>query len=149
MITQHTEVNTKCWTVHKILLVIHTNPSMKAEPCVPFSWIWNLVNYFVQIRHRFPWGASLLSSTLLLFWVCGGSGADSSLSCSIWCHCWHLARWRQDQFFFSRIWYFWLNFKFLRTIFSGFIHARYIDFLKSWWDNICFLGVPCMLRMNM
>ena len=33
--------------------------------------------------------------------------------------------------------------------FSGFIHAHAIEFIKSLWDNIFFLGLPYMLWMNM
>ena len=60
----------------------------------------------------------LFSSTLILFGGCDGSGADSYLSCSVRCHCWHQSIWRQGQFYFSsKIWYLWMKFKFLCTIF--------------------------------
>ena len=122
---------------------------MKDVTCLPFRWIWNVVNYFFQLGYRYPWGARLLSSTFLLFGFCGGSGADSYFLWSVLFHCWHLVRWIQVQFYFSSgSWGFWMNFKFLCTIFSGFIYERAIAFLKSWWDNLRLLGVPCMLLMN-
>ena len=150
MITQHTEVNTTCWTVHNILMVIQPNPSMKAEPWLPFSWIWKLVNYFVQIRLRFPWGASLLSSTLIFIFIFWRFWRWLILVVICLVPLLTLIKVETSSFIFllgSGISGWTSNSSAL--YFSGFIHARYINFLKWWWDNTCFLGVPCMLRMNM
>ena len=94
--------------------------------------------------------ARLLSLTFLFFEDCGGSDADSSLSYSVWCHYWHQARWRQVRFYFSyRSWDIWLNFKYLFTDFLRIYPCTYYWLSKSWWYNICFLGIPCMLWMHM
>ena len=85
-----------------------------------------------------------------LFGGCGGSDADSPLSWSVWCNYWHRAKWRQVNFYFYfRSWDFWLNFKFLCTVFFRVYPFTYYCLSKSWWGNICLLGVPYMLWMHM
>ena len=43
-----------CWTIHNILLGIYPNPLMKDGPCLLFSWIWEVVNYFVRLKVKVP-----------------------------------------------------------------------------------------------
>ena len=118
MRTQHTQVNITCWKMHNILLGIYPNPPIKAAPCLPFSWICQVINYFVRIMVKVPMRCQVISVNINLFGVFGGSDYYSYLSWYIWCHCWHQEIWRQVQFYFSsRSWGFWLNFKFLCTVF--------------------------------
>ena len=58
-------------------------------------------------------------------------------------------RLRQIQFYFySRIWDFWLNFKFLCTVFLWVYPCTWHCLSKSWLDHLCLLGVTCMLWMH-
>ena len=138
-----------CCKMHNILLGIHHNPHMKAAPCLPFSWIWKEVNYFVWLEVNVPMSGQVIVDNIHFLWGCGGSDSDSSLFYSFWCHCWHRARWGQVRLSFSyRIWDIWLNFKFLCTVFFCIRPFTCYCLSKSWWDNLCVLGVPCILWMN-
>ena len=116
--TEHTTVNVACFIIHIIPLGIYPIPPMKDTPCVPFNWICKVVNYLVQIMFKSPMRARLLSPILIFFLGCFISDADSSLACHVCYNCWHQARRRRLQLSFSfGIWYFWMKFKFLCTIF--------------------------------
>ena len=134
--------------MHNILMGIYPNPHMKDETCLPFSWIWKVVNYFVWIKVNVTMSSQVVVINIFFF---GGSDADSYLSWSVWCHCWHRARWIQVQFYFSyRIWDVWLKFKLLCTIYFRIYPCTWYRLSKSWWGNPCFLGVSAvMLWMNM
>ena len=131
--------------MQNILLSFYPNTHIKDAPFLPFSRIWKVINYFVQLKESSPLYARILSSTSIFFVDCEGYDADSSFSCSVCCHCWHQSRWIQVQFYFSfRIWYFWLDFKFLCTIFTRINPCTWYSFLNNY-DLLYFLGVPCML----
>ena len=73
---------------------------------------------FFLLKVKVPMSGQVIVINIYFLWGCGGSDADSSLPCSVWCHSWHQARWRQVQFYFYyTIRDLWLNFKFLCTVF--------------------------------
>ena len=136
--------------MHNILLAIYFSPPMKAVPCLPFIRIWKVVHSFFKLKVKVPMIVQVIVINIFFFGGCGGSGVDSYLSYSVWCQCWHQTRWRQVQsYFYSRSWDFWINFKFLCTVFFWIYPCTCYLISKSWWDHICFLRVPCMLWMHM
>ena len=104
--------------MHNILPGLYPNPPMKDVPFLSFSWIWKMVNSFVQLKFNFPMRSQLLSSTLILFGFCGSYGADYSLSFSLWCHYdTYQYKVKSNLVFSSRSCDFWLIFKLFCTIF--------------------------------
>ena len=68
MITQHTQVNITCWKIYNILLGLYSNPPMKAAPCFPFGLIWKAVNFFVQMKVKFPIGVQFIVIGITFLW---------------------------------------------------------------------------------
>ena len=140
----------KCWTMHKILLGLYPNPHMKSAPCLTFSWICKVVNYFVWLKLKVPMSGQVIVIEIYLFWY------------SWWLWCWFILvviyivsllapiKIKINKIYFPyRRWDIWINFKFLCTVFFHIYPCTCYCLSKSWWDNLCFLGVPCMLWMHM
>ena len=51
---QHAQVNITCCKMHSILLGVYPNSPMKDSPCLLFRLIWKVVNYFFQLKVKFP-----------------------------------------------------------------------------------------------
>ena len=54
--------------MHNILLSLYPNPPMKAAPCLPFSWIWKVVNYFVWLKFKFPMSGQVIVVNISFLW---------------------------------------------------------------------------------
>ena len=46
--------------MHNILLGLYPNPSTKAAPYLPLSWIWKVVNYFVWLKVNVPMSGQVI-----------------------------------------------------------------------------------------
>ena len=98
-VTKHKKVHITHWKMNNILLGLYLKPPMKGVPCLPFSWILEVVNFLSNRIERVSWETNLLSLRLILFGVCGVFWCWLFLVV-IWCHCWNWARWRQIKIIF-------------------------------------------------
>ena len=129
-------MNIECFTVYIILMSVTPNPPMKAEPCLLFSWIWKVVNYFFQLKVKFQ---VIITNINFLWGLCSFT-------------CWFVfviiflvtllepSKMKTSPIYFSsRSWYFWLNFNFSCTVFPLFIHSHAIAFLNH--DKIIYVSL--------
>ena len=133
--------------MHNIHIDLHPNPPMKATPYLPFIWICKVVNSLVQMKLKFPIRGQVVFVNITFLW-------------RFW---WLLCLFVFAMFYLislltpgkmkialsSRSWDFWLNFKFLYTVFFWFIHSNSTAFPKSLRCNQCLLGVPPILCMHL
>ena len=151
MITQHKQVKIACWTIYKILLSIHLKPPINVILCLPFRWICMVFKYFFLDEGKGPheelgycnqdyFYLEVLAVIVLIHTCHALSGLIFDTE--------------QDEdksnllFLLGDEIYDW-NLNYSALYFSGVILVYAIEFLKSWWDNLCFLGVPCVLCMYM
>ena len=134
-----------------ILLVLYPNPPMKAAPCLPFSWIWKVFNYFVWLKVKVPKRGQVIFINIYFLWRL----------CLLWF--WfillliYLVSLLEPSkmnistisiFFLGSGIYGWTS-KYYSLHFSVFIHAHTIAFIKPWCNHIFLIGVLSMLLIHM
>ena len=134
--------------MHNILLGLYTNPPMKAVPCLPFSWIWNVVNYFVWLKVNVPMSGQVIFINISFLWRLG----------RFWC--WFIlviiclmSLLTPIKMKTSPILFFFHDLGFLAKL-QITLHCIFRIYPCTWywiskslWDNMCLIGVQCMLWM--
>ena len=136
--------------MNKILMVIYINPHMKAAPCLNFSWNWKVVAYFVWLEVKVPMSGHVIIINIYFLW-------------RLWrCLCWFIlviiclmSLLTPIKMKTSPILFFFHDLGFLAKL-QITLHCIFRIYPCTWywiskslWDNMCLIGVQCMLWMHM
>ena len=136
--------------MHNIHMGLYPNSPMKSAPCLPFIWIWKVVNYFVWLKVNFSMSGQVIVINIYFLW-------------RLWRFwCWFIlvilclasfltpSKIKTSPFYFPSIsWDLWLNFKLLCNLFLQIYSCTWYCLSKSYWYDLCLLGLPCILWIHM